>query len=363
MLKVFNLEQSFHGMSFKCIMVPAQPSVEHEMPTAVECRGKVGKTDTCAMPMFAHHLLNEKHLYANVTELDLSNLFGEEGDIHFQLFVSRAFLYEDAFTQKNIFPSLVSFKARANHLSDSSLVLLLSIRHWPKHLQFLDLSKNLLTDSGLFFISEFLATTRAVNLHTLVLANNRFHSAFDYLTVRMHFAKSTSLQRLDFRGCRFERHAVESFIEVLTTNTALQVCLFDPTLVNNALVGVCRRFFETNKTLGHLSMPGSMLLKPFELTNYLVQPGLQRNSFDRIINRDIHNAAHFAKSLSKGAMQKFVLGDATCFHTLHPFYTMIMTVLVCNGALRVRIPDHLLFFIFTFLFPKTFALSRGVLFL
>ena len=318
----------------------------------IECCGELHAYDPLAMRGFCNILRHSPYSFDWTTMLDISHL--KMGDLHFHYLLAGI----------KLMPMLQAFIARSNKLTDTSMVLF--CQKWPMTLQFLDLGNNLLTDTGFILLIDFLSkmardhefTPHSPNINTLILRGNKFKDCLDHPAVIEFFQSNTFLQRVDLRECELCYNGLECFIGHIARNTVLRTFLVKPAIIQSVLdtLYICKKmspFFQENTSLAHVSMPKPLSLNPATLSNYLFSTS--RTSFDYMFNPNLSLPPHFHNILRREAIKFFHPNQFEPYlFTGHPFYTMLMTVLLCNDALPRRLPTHLLLNILSFLRPATY---------
>lgn len=312
--------------------------------THVMMRGSTEVHDYTWMNEFlVHHIGMEYAMLVNVTHFDCSRL--NLGDVNFSNLVCKIV---------TVLPSLLSFSATHNKLTDVSMVALGWKENWPVKLQLLDLGSNMITDVGLILLMQFLQSEDDLELVTLALRHNRIKDAFDHPYAAILFERNV-IQRIDLRENPLNAHSVARFLERILNKSSLHTFLMNAPLANDVFLEMPLVFFEQNRTLMHVTMPKAATLDVYHLTNHFVHSTLR--SFLSFFNKGIVVAYrhHFEKVLYDIGRRFFSPREFDLYgHTGHPFFTMMMTVLLCNSAFCVKIPVHVLIDIFSFFHPASF---------
>lgn len=310
--------------------------------THVLMRGSTEVHDYTWMNEFlVHHIGMEYAMLVNVTHFDCSRL--ALGDVNFSFLVSKI---------AKVLPSLLSFSATHNKLTDVSMVAWKE--NWPVKLQLLDLGSNMITDVGLILLMQFLQSQDENELVTLALRHNRIKDAFDHPYAVILFERAL-LQRIDLRNNSLNARSVTRFLERILNKSSLHTFLMNVPLANDVFLEMPLFFFEQNRILMHVTMPSSATLDVYHLTNHFVHPNLR--SFLSFFNKGVVVAYrhHFERVLYDIGRRFFSPREFEMYgHTGHPFFTMMMTVLLCNSAFCVKIPVHVLIDIFSFLHPASY---------
>jgi hypothetical protein len=384
-------------------------------PSKILCNGTLDHADPAltthftlhlraAVVAFYHHAHPNAHTHAHtlttpfnpiwVTELDLSNL--RMGDIQFHFLIKGLFRpFSTGRTKNSLLPNLHTLHAANNNLSDLSIARLFQADTFPPLLQFLDLSENAITDQGAILLFDFLldqlrsgahtpqAPKGGLALHTLLLRSNflRHLATTHNPTLASFFSHPLCpLRRLDFRHNSL--YDIDLFLHLLKENTSLHFCLFDHGPLIEALAFYSpthmKAFKHKNTSLALLTLPADQLLQPFTtrpdgpLPYALIQPyglaistrpigplpygpiGLALTDDQIALLRKWDR--HFSRIQSIRAKTRFHPLHLHSFaYTGHPFYQLLITVLLCNAGFTngSKLPLHVLVYLLGFLKPES----------
>ena len=314
----------------------------------IDCFGELNESDPNTMCRFWNVLQHNPFDFTRTTILDLSNL--KMGDLHFYYLLSGMKL-----------PSLQSFTACSNNLTNTSIALLCQKDTWPSTLQFLDLGKNLFTDTGFILLINFLSKIECThpNINTLILRGNKFKDCLYHPSVLEFFNYNSFLQRVDLRQCELSYPSLEYFFEHIALNTTLRTFLIKSDIIQDVfcMLSLNRSsFFSRNTTLLHLTMPNSFSLD-CNLSNDLFFP--KKKKFNFIFNEGLISD-HFRTIHQRLGAAFFHPNQIEPYlFTNHPFYTTLMSLFLCNDALprHLRLPTHLLIFILSFMRPASYPFT------
>jgi len=325
--------------------------------THIICKGCVRGFQPTTILAFLD-IIRPKNL-SYLTHLDMTGLrMGDE----------RFYFLLNGMRELNI--DLHSLTMAQNNLTDTSLVLLTRADLWCPALQFLDLADNMLEDTGLVLLFAFLQSPSywrmyahtSENLHTLVLRGNRLSQCLRHQTLIAFFQDPRSLQRIDLRQNSIDGSLLRQFLVHIRLNTTLHTLLLRDWDVKEALFlwpKFTESFFEANRTLVQMTLPLYERLAICSLTNFRVRdnPGAFHAGFNDGLGDSPEATFFFHALIRNTTLFKPHLIDQFLF-TGHPFYSMIMTVLLCNSQMATVQPFHLLLRIFSFFTPTTFPYTR-----
>ena len=291
-------------------------------------------------PLFIFRVCDKLHNFRarffSVKELNLSGT--RIGDVNFMQLVECC---------QQTLPKLNVLNASYCDLTDVSLSVLgksLYNRHF-RQLQVLDFSGNKkMSDIGAKHFFFFL--WRGVeNLHSLSLARTSVKSFFVEPDVKKALRES-NLERLDLRGCLgVEMPSVVNFLQHVVGKTKLTAFLPGLNVALDALsyLNHNSNFFETNKNLAVLHMPGKETYFEFGLDEYLrlkcVNQGLKMNAIVPLNRVRVFLSSRFFRA----NIYRPVSGGR--------FQAMIVAFFLCNGVLGwgVRLGEEVVRFILSFL--------------
>lgn len=331
--------------------------------THLECVGNVVDYDPDFVFTFGVVLSNPEFnaQLAYITHLDISHL--QMGDVRFHYMVR-----QHKFLSRT---GLLSITATNNNLSDVALMSLAT--SWPPTLQHLDLSNNRITDAGFIMLVHSFGSilnkvteTNIPHFHTLVLAKNRLKKPFTNFVARFFMHQHAFIQRIDLRGCPLDIVELVLFVKKLADNdhgnpnTTLRALLVNA----GAALFVCEFFKKRNwalpSQLSHLTMQKDEILLQMQLHNYICRP--TRKELELSFNHGLKGIPRLNFNFKSDLLAQLHLEpkwfkpwNVTQFqYTSHPFYSMMMTMFLCNRAFSVVLPDHILLYIFSFGVPLTF---------